>query len=127
MSAQRFELVASTTVTASGNTIGFAVPTLTMVLIGVDITAEDMTDFDAWLEGSEDDGTTWYPLAPDRRTVASTRVTTVEPTDCLIVASHAASAEKFSGEFKHLATDKVRLAWALTGTDITFSASLVGK
>jgi hypothetical protein len=127
MSAQRIELVASTTVTSSGNTSpGTAVPTLTMALVGVDITAENMSVFDCWLEGSEDDGTTWYPLAPDSITVASTRVVTVNPTANEIVVA-AAAVGKFSGEFKHLAPDKVRLAWALTGTDITFSASLVGK
>jgi hypothetical protein len=127
MSAQRIELVASATQTASGNSAAFAVNTATMGSLGVDVTAENMTDFDAWLEGSDDGGTTWYPIPPDSITVDSTRAVTRNPTSADVVVSHAAGAEKFTGEFKHLPWDRVRLAWALTGTDITFSASLVVK
>lgn len=127
MSSQRQEMVASATQTATGNSASFPVPTVSMISVGVDVTAEDMTDFDAWLEGSDDGGTTWYPIPPNTRTVGSTRTTTVDPTDCLIVASHAAGAEKFWADYNHLATDRIRLAWSLTGTDITFSASYVGK
>jgi hypothetical protein len=127
MSAQRIELVASATQTGSGNSATFSVNTATMASLGIDVTAENMTDFDAWLEGSDDGGTTWYPVAPDSITIGSTRVVTRVPTASDAVVSHAAGAETFAAEYKHLPWDRVRLAWALTGTDITFSASLVVK
>ena len=124
MSAKRIELLASAAQTASGNSAAFDVPTLTMAMVGIDITVDDFTDFDAWLEGSDDNGTTWYALEADSEVVNSTRVDAQNQVD---IASSASGVEKYSGVFKHLATDKVRLAWSLTGTSITFSASLVGK
>lgn len=125
MSSRRIELVASATQTATGQSAAVAVPTLSMAMVGLDITAENATDVDFWLEGSDDGGTTWYPLCHDW---ASKDDNTEVAGPNVMIAETVAAVAKYMALYRHLACDYVRLAWAFnTATDITFSSSLVGK
>jgi len=129
MSAQRIELVASAQQTANGNSAAFAVNTATMAMVGLDITAyTGATGFTAWLQGSDDGGTTWYDLVADQ-VLDSTAVEIggTVLTNERDICDDVAAAGKHSAIYKHLAADQVRLAWDLDGTDITFSCSAVVK
>lgn len=129
MSSRRIELLASATQTASGQSAKFAVTTLTMGMVGLDVTAADtVSDFTAWLEGSDDGGTTWYELVADH-VLPSTGVAaggTVAAND-RDICDGVTAAGKHAAVYKHLCADYIRLAWTLAGTSVTFSASLVGK
>ncbi|HOC18440.1 MAG TPA: hypothetical protein PKK95_09240 [Vicinamibacterales bacterium] len=132
--ATRFALLASQAQTASANSSAVQVATITQAVVGIDITAGSGTvsDFDLWLEVSDDGGTSWYPLAPDVVIVDSTRAATwnVDADHAYIVDSKASTtAEKYLAVFKQVPADYVRLRWTLTGTtpSLTFSADMVGK
>lgn len=133
--SDRIELVASQTFTTSGNSDAVSVPTAVMAMLGVDITAvvATITDFDVWLEGSDDGGTTWYELPCDLvlKSSGTGTANSVGATQRNVVDSYTtASAAKFVGIYKALPADMVRLRWILTGTGSpseTFSASLVVK
>jgi hypothetical protein len=122
-------LLASATQTATGQSAAFAVPTLTMAMIGVDITAvSSVTDFTCWLEGSDDGGTTWYELVADQVMEHSGAQTENAPdNDQRNIVDSKTATGKHAAVYKHLATDYVRLSWYFAGTSVTFSASLVGK
>lgn len=132
--ATRVELLASAAQTASSNSASFKISTIDHAVVGVDITAGSGTvsDFDLWLEVSDDGGTTWYPIAPDVVVVGSTRAATwtVDLDDAYIVDSKASTtAETYLAQFPAISADYVRVRWTLTGTtpSLTFSVSLVGK
>lgn len=131
MSARRIELVASAAQSGAANSDSFSVATLTMGVVGVDITAITSTpDLDIWLQGSDDGGTTWYDLPYDQQlTHTGTATDTTAGTNKRNIngATSAAATGKHVAVYKHLACDYVRLAWTLTTGTITFSASLVGK
>lgn len=131
MSARRIELVASAVQSGSANSDAFSVATLTMGVVGVDITAITSTpDLDIWLQGSDDGGTTWYDLPYDQQltsAAAAADLTANTHKRNINGTSSAAAVSKHAAVYKHLAADVVRLAWVLTTGTITFSASLVGK
>jgi len=132
--AERIELQASVQQNASGNSGQFSIPTMVQAILGVDVTAGSGTisDFDVWLEGSDDGGTTWYELPCDlvMKSSGTGTANTVAANQRNVVDSKTSTtAEKFVGIYKALPADVVRLRWILTGTTptMTFSASLVGK
>lgn len=128
MSKTRIELSASGAKTASGNTDSFKVSTITMAMVGVDITAvSSVSDFTAFLQGSDDGGTTWYDLPADliEEHDGGQSAGTIGSNDRDICDGITATG-KHVAIYKHLPCDYVRLAWYLSGTSITFSASLVG-
>lgn len=133
MSFKKFELAPSQARTASGATDWFVAETITMAMVGIDITAASGTiAFDLWLEGTDDDGTTSYELVADQvlQTNGAAASATVNTNVRDIVDNKTTTAAaKFSAIYKHLPTGKVRLAWLLTGTtpSVTFSGSLHGK
>ncbi len=129
MSAKRIELVASAAQTATGNSNASSVPTITMAIVAIDITAVSaLTDFTAWLEGSDDGGTTWYTLIADWAVKNDTDATKTAPAlDQRDICKETSGVSKHIAQYGHLPTDTVRLAWNFSGTSVTFSASLVGK
>ncbi len=130
MSATRQEMVASAAQTASGVSSGFSIPTAAQLMIGIDTTTgSSVTDFDLWLQASDDNGTTWYDYPADYvLKSSSTGANTPTAATLLIVASkNSTTAEQFVGVYKHIASDRIRLKWTFTGTSITFSASYVAK
>ena len=139
----RVELTASATVTAAGQGSAKKVPTLSMAMVGVDITAQAATagdDLAVWLQGSDDGGTTWYDIPCDARgfTSASGADLTFDTnvrniTDGALVAGQVDTTEVpvvCVGIYRQLPTDTVRTAWAFPtsiGPNWTFSSALVGK
>jgi hypothetical protein len=130
--AERIELVASATQTASGNSAAFSVPTAVMAMLGIDITAgSTVTKLDIYLEGSDDGGTTWYELPCDvvmkTSAVDADNAATSAPQRDVVKDKASTAAEKFTGIYRQLPADYVRLRWIFTGTSFTMSASLVVK
>lgn len=131
MSATRTELVASSAQTASGVSAKFQIPSAADVMVGVDITAgTSITTFDVWLQASDDGGTTWFDYPADlvlKSTTSGTANSATANTRDIVDNKTTTTAEQFVGVFKRIAADWVRLRWALTGTSVTFSASMVAK
>ena len=132
MSAYRFELQASAAQTdASGETVAFHVPTVTMLMVGVDLTAySGAGGLTVFLQGSDNGGTTWYDLQHDGALYSSA----VEAPGAAVGNTRDicddADATKLGGHvavYKHLPTDYIRLKWFKNGTSATFSVSAVGK
>lgn len=131
MSATRTELVASGAQTASGTSAKFQVPSAGDLFVGVDVTTgSSITTFDAWLQASDDGGTTWYDYPADlvlKSTTSGTGNTVTANARDIVDNKTTTTAEQFCGVYKRIAADYVRLRWALTGTSVTFSASMVAK
>lgn len=129
MSSRRISLVDSAIQTATGQGASKAIPTLTMGTVFVDITAATaVTDFTCFLQGSDDGGTTWFDLVADQVALHTGTVTggaiTVDDRD---IHDGATAVSAAVAVYKHLPVDYVRIAWTLAGTNITFSATLIGK
>ncbi len=135
MAARDIELHASAAENGIASGGSRSIPTLTMAVVSVDITAGAGTGlaFSVWLQGSNDGGTTWFDIPYDQKAntpAAGTADVTASTNKRNIVdAKSTTSAEKFQAVYKHLAFQMVRLAWAITGTtpSFTFSAFLSGK
>lgn len=138
----RVELSASATVTAAAQGSAKKVPTVSMAMVGVDVTAESATagtDLAVWLQGSDDGGVTWYDIPAALR--GFTTLNSAEQTydaDKRNITDGAAGAGlvdstevpvRCVGIYTHLPTDTVRIAWGFVGAgpDFTFSSALVGK
>lgn len=121
MSAQRITLRSSASANADGNGDSFLVSTAREAAMFVNITVDDFTDLDVWLEASNDDGTTWFGVPNDGG---------VDSTGAIFAARRnvvdAASATgKWCGLFKAFPYKHVRVAWDfVTGTSGTFSVVL---
>jgi hypothetical protein len=135
LAAERMEMIASTAITASGNSPAFKVSTIRSAILGVDFTAGSGTvaDFDLWLDCSDDGGTTWFAFPPKSVTVDSTKVTTWT-TDLdiahVVNTKNSTTAEKYTGLYEFLPCDYVRVRYTHTGgstPSLTLSVSLVGK
>ena len=103
MSATRTEMVASGAQTASGVSAGFSIPTAADVMIGIDCTTgSSVTDFDLWLQASDDGGTTWYDYPADLVLKSSSTGANSPTANTLLIVSSKASttAEQFVGVFK---------------------------
>jgi hypothetical protein len=131
MAADNFEIVPPGSQSASAASPWFTVDTATMLMVGVDITVGvSVTRFDAWLEGSDDGGTTAYEIPADLTLVSDASAAGQTPAANArnIINNHTGTgAKKAIGIYKHLPTDRVRLRWILNGTSVTFSSSAVVK
>jgi len=133
--SQRFEMLASAAQIGSGNSAAFPVPTMSMLMVGVDITLVSGTTptLGIWLQGSDDGGTTWYDLPYDLQMTsfnAAADVTAFTARRNINGSALAAVISKHVAIYQELPTDTVRLAWIIGGTatpTFTFSASAVGK
>ncbi len=140
MSATKQELVGSATFSASGNSPAFTLASMLTAVVGVDITAVTGTGsptMDAWLQVSDDGGTTWYDMPADwalktNNAAAQGTLTPASGSGVRDIVDGATAAGDWLGIYKHLAADRVRLKWIISGTftagqGFTFSASIVGK
>lgn len=132
MAAEKIELVPLGPQTASGAGAWIPVETALTMIVGVDVTAgSSVTSFDAYLEVSDDGGTTVYEMPVDlalKYSGAAGAGSTIGTNRRNIVDNKTTTtAEKFIGVYKQLAADRVRLAWKFVGTSITFSCSAVVK
>lgn len=134
--ATRTEMVASAAFTASGNSAAFSMSTATSIVVGIDVTAASGTTpvLDLWLQASDDGGTTWYDMPADwaLKTATTAAAGTLTPSSgagVRDIVDGNATTGAFLGVYKHLATDKIRLKWVISGTtpSFTFSASVVAK
>ncbi len=105
-----------------------------MATLSVDITAISGTatpTMSVWLQGTDDDGTTWFDIPYDLQLVttapATADVTAI--TNKRNAVNGATAVGKYVAIYKHLSYAAVRLAGAITGTtpSFTFSAVLSGK
>ncbi len=128
MPAQRLALVPSATRVSNGAGSPFVVSTATMMFVALEITAENLTGFTCWLQGSDDGGTTWYDLVADHVLdhtgieIGGT-VLTLERDIC----DDTGIVGLFMAIYKHLPVDTIRIAWDIDGTDITFAVNAVVK
>ena len=125
---------AGTVVTASGASSWVPVPTLTMLMVGIAVTANVGTpSLTAWLQGSNDGGTTGFDLLSDQSMKSAETVaaepTTEEAQNKRNINNNAISAAgKWSALYKHLAASHVRLVWIFSGsTSITWGVKARGK
>lgn len=133
--ATRTEIIASAAFTTSGNSAAISTATATQLMVGVDVTAQSGTTpvLDLWLQVSDDGGTTWYDMPADltlkTANTAGTGTLSSSPGARDIVDNLSAATGQFLGIYKHIATDRVRLKWIISGTtpSFTFSASMVAK
>jgi hypothetical protein len=128
MAAQDIEMHPSGAETGNGPTTGFPVSTATMAHLYVDVTADDFSTLDMWLEGRDEASGEWYPIPPDQTADSSTRAAKNGPDlDTCDVVDGGTGTGEWIGVYKHLAADHVRLNWTLSGTSATFKAILKVK
>jgi len=130
--ATTIELIPSGPLTADGFSAPVSIATLTMVAVGVDITAILGTTptLSLWLQVSDDGGTTYYDFPYDLRLKLSTAATDqTATTNKRNIIDAATAIEKTLAIYKHMPATTIRLAYDLGGTSpsFTLSASLVGK
>lgn len=132
--ATRIELQASAQQTASGNSSSFAINTITMAAIDINITDVNGTPgtIDIWAQGS-DDNTNWYDIQADVVTETADNATesannSTAPQRDIVDGYATAAALQAVGLYRHLPWRYIRIKWKLaTFTDFTFSAELIGK
>jgi hypothetical protein len=127
-------MIASAAFTASGNSAAFSVPTGEQLMVGIEVTASSGTTpvLTAWLQVSDDGGTTWYDMPADMTLLsAATAATGTMSSAPLrnIINTVTSAAGKFLAIYKQVPSDRVRLSWVISGTtpSFTFSASMVTK
>lgn len=129
MAYNRVELQASAAQTASGNSASKSIPTGSIAVVNLNITATSGTpSLDAWLQGS-DDGTTWYDLPYDQQLSSASAATDLTAnTDKRNIngTSSATGTGKHVATYKHLACRYVRLSWVISGStpSLTFESAL---
>jgi len=123
MASKRTTLVALAAFTTSGNSVDQDVLTGTMMHVEVDITAASGTisDFDLFMEGSVDGGTTWFRLHAVHIDANGTDIVTARSN--IVNNKTATTPERYGALYSHLPCDKVRARWTLTGTtpSLTFA------
>lgn len=126
MASARTTIVALAAFTGAGNSLDVDVTTGTMMAIEVDITTGSgtITDFDLWMEGSNDDGLTWFRLLASTIDANGTDVTT--PRSNIVNNKATTTAERYGAVYPYVPTRKVRARWTLTGTSpsLTFAVYL---
>lgn len=132
--SQRFEFHASAAETATGATSWIPIPTFSMFMVGLDITAASGTTpaLSLWLQGSDDGGLTAFDFPYDLQlTLNAAAADLTANTNRRNITGTAAVAApgKHIAIYKEIPTDAVRLSWVISGTtpSFTFSASGVGK
>lgn len=130
------ELLQSTQVgnVAVTQTIKIPLPTVTMLAVGIDITAESGTapTLSAWLVGSDDGGVTWYdiPYTLRMKSNASGTDITADTNQRNIADVEADTTARIVAIYSHLPFRDIALAYIVGGSATptkTFSASAVGK
>lgn len=131
MAAFQQPLLASAAQTGSSNSVPLPVATATMLAVQVDITAGSGTPtLTLWMEGSNDDGTTWFRL------VANAIVTDINGTIAdvanrsnIVNASASTTVDRYGAVYNYLPCKLVRSRWTLTGgtPSRTFSINVSGK
>lgn len=122
------ELLASAARSADGQGGEKEVPTITMAILSLDVTAEAGTTptLDVILQGTPDDGTTWYDIPLDRVMKSLANETPNSDAREIDVLEETG---KFIALIKHLPYKTVRAAWEGSGSGwtYTFSLRLSGK
>ena len=127
--AERIQLQRNALQTASGHGADHDVSQYDSALVTVNVTGTNaLSDLTCWLEGSDDGGATWYELPADQAFTNSGGGTdpTVTTDDRDVIDGMNGTA-KATAVYRHLATDKIRLGWSLTGTSATFDAAAILK
>ncbi len=133
--AKTIELVAANTVaTGDGEGLKKRLPTITMAIVGIDVTAASGTTpkFTAWLQVSDDGGTTWYDFPADlilKSSAIATDLTATANARNICDEIDETGEGQYLAIYKHIPSDYVRLKRLVSGTtpSYTFSANLVGK
>lgn len=132
MAVDTFDIQASATQTASGNSGAIEIPSGSMLEIDALVTAQTViTAFSLWLETCTEDTPTNFTEMPFDLCTKSTRHTTSAAADITprtndinIVDNETTSAvvARYKAVYKHVPGPVCRLRWFFTGTNITFSA-----
>lgn len=118
--------------TASGAGGLVSLPTIVAGDLFVNLTAISgaTATIDAYLQASDDGGTTWYDVPCDLKikTVASATEDTASANKRDVLDGVTATG-KFFARYAYLNSDAYRLAWIISGTtpSVTFSAVLLAK
>lgn len=130
------DLVQLSQISADSETPLVPLPTLTMIAVGVKITAFSGTTptLAFFLQVSDDGGDTWYDLPYDQRVESSS--SGADPTVSINKRNIAnqetltAAPYYYLAVYKHLPARDVRGKWFIGGSGsptVTFKAALVGK
>lgn len=133
MSAENVELVSGAQ-TATGQSPKRQIKTATMGVVSINTTVVTGTTpvFNAWLEYSPDNGTTWLEVPYDQQlTTTGTAADTTANTNKRNIngTANRTTTGKDTAKYNHLAAGHYRLAWIITGTtpSFTFAATLAVK
>jgi hypothetical protein len=133
MAATPSELVASQAFIASGNSVWLPLSTASLLVATVNFTAGSGTiaGMNLWFQASADGGATAFDLPADLvlKTSSAAGGNTTTANQRNIVSKTDVTLEQFIGIFKHVAANRVRAKWVLTGTSpsLTFSVNVVAK
>jgi hypothetical protein len=131
-SSVNFDLLASAAQVASGNGASVDVSGLKEMAVYVDATATSgtVTEWDLWLESSNDGGVSWFEIHAD----SVLKGGEVDPGGAsgpqrdVVNESSGQASQKYIAKYTNFG-NKVRARWSLVGTtpSQTFSAKGVGK
>jgi len=138
MSAERLELLPAGTQLASASGAWFSIPSASMAMVVVVVTAVSaLTAFDVYLEGSADGGTTEFEIPVDVAmkhsgaagvgNLPTTGLPGVTGVSGRNINNSDETVAKHVGIYRNLACDRIRVAWKLTGTSVAFSVKAVVK
>lgn len=125
--------------TADGQGVSVPIPSLTMAQVCLNITAGSGTfgggeGLAVWLQGSDDEGLTWYDLPSDQQGKTAASGSEVDAAlnrrNVTGTTLHTTTgAHQFLALYKHLAAKMIRAVWDIAGTtpSFTFTVVLVGK
>jgi hypothetical protein len=139
MSAIQFDLLASAAQTASGNGATVDVSGIKELLVFVDATATSgtVTEWDVWIESSNDGGTSWFEVLADSvfknggtdpGPAGEAGTGNQLPMRDIVNETAGQASSKYVAKYSVFG-NKVRLRWSLAGTtpSQTFSGKAVGK
>lgn len=133
MSYRNFELQASAVQTGPSNSGAVSIPAASMLELDVKVTAQTaLTALSIWLEGSNDGETTWFELPADyayknEGSVAAAVAPRQGVRNVVDNESGSGAVAQYTGIYKHIAAEKIRLRWFIAGTNVTFSAKVGAK
>ena len=123
---QRLQFLSAVTLSSSGQTPAFSLGDSTQGAVTVNITAASGTSpkFTAFLQESDDGGTTWFDVAAARVQKTTTAATEETATlDDRNICTEAAAAGLFRAHYDGLDSDYYRLKYVISGTDPQFTVS----
>ena len=124
---QRLQFLSAVTVSGSGQTPAFNLTEVKQGAILLNITAVAGTSpvMSAWLQESDDGGTTWADVVSDvRQQTTADGVEIASETNKRNIVSSATTTGVYRAQYSNLNSDYYRFKYVLTGTGPQFTVSV---